>query len=67
MFNIFPNGFHRGPYIFTFFKGFQGPTQLLGDYSVYIIVVLGLLGLYCGYIEQLVKVGRGSFHNPGGI
>ena len=33
----------------------------------YIIVILGLLGLYWGYIEQLVKVGRGSFHNPGGI
>ena len=28
MFNIFPNGFNKGPYILILFKGFLGPTQV---------------------------------------
>ena len=27
IFNTFPNGFNRGPWILICFKGFQGPTQ----------------------------------------
>ena len=31
IFSLFLNGFKREPYIRIFFKGFQGPTQCLGD------------------------------------
>ena len=28
IFNLFPNGFNRGPYTLIFFERFQGPTQI---------------------------------------
>ena len=46
IFTIFPNRFNKGPYILTFFKGLQGPTQAWAK-LIERLLLEGVVGLPC--------------------